>query len=85
MFVEHQSTSGAKIWLAPVLHKSSTALLFPYGNYGVHSISPGEKRTITWSLEAKYTSRNTQKTLQVLKPWNSVPRPVIVVTSVISI
>ena len=48
MFVEHQSTSGAKIWPAPVLHKSSTALLFPYGNYGAYRISTKAKRIITY-------------------------------------
>ena len=47
MFIEHQSTSGAKIWPAPALHKSSTALLLPYGNYGASRISPTAKRIIT--------------------------------------
>jgi hypothetical protein len=47
MFVEHQSTSGAKISPAPVLHKSNIALLSQYGNYGYYSISTIARRIIT--------------------------------------
>jgi hypothetical protein len=47
MFAEHQSTSGAKILEAPLLHKSSSALLFEYGNYGAYRISTNAERIIT--------------------------------------
>ena len=47
MFVEHQSTSGTKIYWALAVRKSVTALLFVYGNYGVNSICPYKKRINT--------------------------------------
>jgi hypothetical protein len=66
MFVEHQPTSAAKISRTPMLHKSITALLLPYGNYGFYSISTNAGRIITQG--------NTKLTMLYAGVWNKEMR-----------